>query len=532
MAKSIRIQELVEVDNQTGTTQGVSAHTSSHLKHDTEELQPTFRPQLMVQTSNSTAQTSLSAIERFSWEFDKKELASIRHPRKRKSPVDSHQAVELRRAARPPRFSVNIFHTEPINNFPIPSEGCVPRMVKHYLQVWAPQHGRAFAFEGHPKPYQSLVFPFALERAVVFEAIVALSRASWLLQERLPWSKDNALALHRANAFAQLRLRLLSEETCADDATIVTIAALTTIDYMLGIHEGAENHINAMQRIRAIRADLKGDTPWQHFVNASLDAYFSLWNFVKERNAAMTSMSQLTMESPLRNDLPLYPSLPFSTRVCESLSKVSSAFNDMALAGQLSIQIIGIIATLSAMTRNESSGSPSPGSPSTSSAASSAPSSPGERNLLNIIADLRCLSMLGTVPIEHLLCHGLIGCCLRLHFGEEKLGDDFNETLQELEDTLVGGGKPRPQQDLDKFHKEHKDCLLWIAFAAADALDMSAPFSDKFLVLQQTLDRYPAETSRWETLEKILRRFLWNDFLAQYWKRRWQVAIQRQPKPH
>lgn len=246
----------------------------------------------------------------------------------------------------------------------------------------------------------------------------------------------------------------------------------------------------------------------------------------------MTSMSQLTMESPLRNDLPLYPSLPFSTRVCESLSKVSSAFNDMALAGQLSIQIIGIIATLSAMTRNESSGSPSPGSPSTSSAASSAPSSPGERNLLNIIADLRCLSMLGTVPIEHLLCHGLIGCCLRLHFGEEKLGDDFNETLQELEDTLVGGGKPRPQQDLDKFHKEHKDCLLWIAFAAADALDMSAPFSDKFLVLQQTLDRYPAETSRWETLEKILRRFLWNDFLAQYWKRRWQVAIQRQPKPH
>ena len=42
---------------------------------------------------------------------------------------------------------------------------------------------------------------------------------------------------------------------------------------MLGIHEGAENHINAMQRIRAIRADLKGESPWQHFVNASLDAY-------------------------------------------------------------------------------------------------------------------------------------------------------------------------------------------------------------------------------------------------------------------
>lgn len=244
----MRIQELVQGHNQTDSSQTGLAPPISRLKYGTAEPQPTSRPQLMVQTSSSTVHTTLSAIERFSWEFDKKELASIRHPRKRKSPVDDHQAVELRRAVRPPRFSVNIFHTEPINNFPIPSEGCVPRMVKHCnvtlqsralstiltayidLQVWAPQHGRAFAFEGHPKPYQSLVFPFALERAVVFEAIIALSRASWLLQERLPWSKDNALALHRANAFAQLRLRLLSEETRADDATIVTIAALTTID--------------------------------------------------------------------------------------------------------------------------------------------------------------------------------------------------------------------------------------------------------------------------------------------------------------
>jgi hypothetical protein len=98
------------------------------------------------------------------------------------------------------------------------------------LQVWAPQHGRALAFEGHPKPYQSLVFPYALQHAVLFESMIALARASWLLQERLPWEKDTALAFHRTNAFAALRVRLLSESTCADDTTICTIAALTTID--------------------------------------------------------------------------------------------------------------------------------------------------------------------------------------------------------------------------------------------------------------------------------------------------------------
>ena len=60
--------------------------------------------------------------------------------------------------------------------------------------------------------------------------MVALSRAFWLLQERIPWQKDSALAYHRANAFAALRLRLTSDVTCADDTTILTIAALTTID--------------------------------------------------------------------------------------------------------------------------------------------------------------------------------------------------------------------------------------------------------------------------------------------------------------
>jgi len=535
MAKSIMIEEMIRGPYHIGSSRAPS--TATGWKHDTSSAQPTSRPQLVVKTSNSTVRRRLSAVERFSWEFDKKELASVRHSRKRKSPVDDDQAVEPRAATRLPRFSVNIFHSEPINNFPIPAEGCVSRMVKHYLQVWAPQHGRAFAFEGHPTPYRSLVFPFALERAVVFEAIIALSRASWLLQEKIPWFKDSALAYHRANAFAQLRLRLMSQETCADDATIVTIAALTTIDYMLGIHEGAENHIDAMQRIRAIRTDLKGETPWQHFVNASMDAYFSLWTFVKERNAATTSMSQLTIESPLRNDLPLYPSLPFSTKMCEALSKVSPAFNDMALAGQLSIQMIDILASLSTITRSEGGGSPattSPttDSPSTSSPVSSAPSSPGGRNLLNIIADLRCLSMLGTVPIEHLLCFGLIGCSLTLHFGEEKIPEEFNETLQELEDTVVGGGKPRPQQENEKFMKEHQDCLIWISIAAAGALELSELLSPTTKLLHQTLDRYPTETSTWEAMEQILRKFLWNDVLAQRWKRCWHRTVQTRSKPH
>ncbi|KIW74680.1 hypothetical protein Z517_11450 [Fonsecaea pedrosoi CBS 271.37] len=519
MAKAIKIEHLL-LQNPSPSIGEEPPPRAPAVKRDaTQSRQPAHRPQLELKTSSTSLVPARSpaASERFSWDFDNEELSSNRR-RKRKSPIED-QVFPTRKAIRLPRFSVNIFHSEPVNVFPIPNEGVVPRMVKYYLQVWAEQHGRALAFEGHPKPYQSLVFPYALEHAVLFEAMVALSRASWLLQEGIPWSKDSALAYHRANAFAALRLRLTSEATCADDTTICTIAALTTIDYMLGVHEGAHNHINAMQRIRKIRTDLKGDTPWQYFVISAMKAYDALWKFVKDRNEATTSMAQLSIESPMRNELPLYPSLPFNIKVCEALSKVSTSFNDMAMAGEMSIQMIDILANLSKTARGDGSATPT----------SSPPSSPGGRNLLNTIADLRCLSVMATTSIEHKLCFGVIGTCFTLHFGDGKIGEEFNETLQELEDGLLGNGKPRPQQE--KAQKNHRECLIWVALAAAGALEQSELLSAMSMLLDQTLDKYPEETARWETLEGILKKFLWNDLLARHWRRCWAKAVRRRSSP-
>lgn len=109
-------------------------HDQSGWKSDVQVGRPHARSGLVVKTSNSFTRANVSAIERWSWELDKKELTSVRRSRKRKFPVDDH-AKEPKRPVRLPRYSVNIFFTEPINNFPIPSEGCVPRMVKHCEMV-------------------------------------------------------------------------------------------------------------------------------------------------------------------------------------------------------------------------------------------------------------------------------------------------------------------------------------------------------------------------------------------------------------
>ena len=229
-------------------------------------------------------------------------------------------------------------------------------------------------------------------------------------------------------------------------------------------------------------------------------------------------MAQLSIDSPIRSELPVYPSPPFNIKVCEALSKVSACFNDMAMAGELSIQMIDILACLSKQARSDGSATP-PTSP---------VSAPGGRNLLNTIADLRCLSVMATTSIEHKLCFGVIGACFTLHYGNALIGEDMNETLQELEDTLIGNGKPRPQQETTL--KTHRECLIWISIAAAGALKQSEFLSAMSMVLDQALERYPDETTEWEILEKILKKFLWNDLLGRHWKRCWRKAMHRRSK--
>jgi len=109
------------------------------------------------------------------------------------------------------------------------SEGCHLTW-SAVLHEWAPQHGRGFAFDGHPNPYLSLLFPFALQHDVLFECIISLSRASWLLARGESCIHDRAFMYHHSNSLAMVRQRLMSKQECADDITILTVAGLTAID--------------------------------------------------------------------------------------------------------------------------------------------------------------------------------------------------------------------------------------------------------------------------------------------------------------
>lgn len=197
-------------------------------------------------------QSKQPVLNLLTWDLPQNEGHLVPRRKRKLSPEDP---TPIRTPTRLPKFSVNIFNAEPMSAYPIPYQGVVPRMMKYCklsrsfrrflqllilldIQTWAIEHGRGLYIEGHPNPYQSLVFPYSLHHGGLFESMVCIARASWLLTEGIPWRQDKALAYHRANAFAALALRMTSEKTCADDTTILSIAALSTVDVSSSYYVG------------------------------------------------------------------------------------------------------------------------------------------------------------------------------------------------------------------------------------------------------------------------------------------------------
>ncbi|KEF62537.1 uncharacterized protein A1O9_00510 [Exophiala aquamarina CBS 119918] len=497
MSRSMRIQDLLSPS--VTTSDGNRTQSRNSGLTPGSGCDRTITSNKQKQKPINHVQSKQPILNLLTWDLPPDEGLVVSRKKRKRTPED---VTLIRNPRRLPRFSVNVFNAEPANAYPIPYQGIVPRMIKYCklsqcsctyfalivlgdVQTWAIEHGTALQIEGHPNPYHSLVFPYALHHGALFESMVCIARTSWLLQEGIPWQQDKALAYHRANAFATLGLRMTSENTCADDTTILTIAALSTF------------------------GDLLHPSKFDAF------SYDQLWKFVKEQNEATAGLAQLAIDSPLRNELPVYSSPPFNTKVCEALSKVSPAFNDMAISGELSLQIIDILANLSSLIKDGTVSSP---------ITSPRKSEKSRRNLLHSVIDLRYLSVMGITPIERYLCYGLIACSYTLHFKGGIMGEDHIESLQEVEEMMVGGDN-LPLQDA--LVDAHGECLVWTFTAMSGALAMSENFSATSRLIDYAFDQFPDEMAQWKVLSKILQKFLWCENLLMFWRSIWHKAMVR-----
>ena len=440
-------------------------------------------------------------------------------------------------------------------SWPIHSTPTVARMAQYYVQNWAPEHGPAFAMPGHKNPYLSLLWPFAMECEIYFESLVTLCLATWLPAQNIPTKSDHSFLYHRGRVVAKLRQRLARRDQCADDTTILVVATLGTIDYVLGDHDTAITHVQGMRQMEQIRGGFDATSQFEQLVKANILAYESLWTFVTKSSTLVDDERHTLppIRSPMlrQGQLPTYMSHPFRPDICVMLSRLPRGYCDVSSKGVLSLQMIQILSALnqvSSSSTGDFSNAISPISASspisiaslTSSSTLPTPTTPNKYSDADpttvrlILEDLHRLATLQVTLTEHVLCYGLIAYCFLLQ--HTHCHGDFGALYTPALDVLISKViKNSPEdEDLDR------GIYLWSAISIATAaFHVRFPHmnesgetkswkqrtginaSGQYLVWEHLIKTHP-EVKSYATLSKTMKNFFWVDEVEAMVRKSWE----------
>jgi len=308
----------------------------------------------------------------------------------------------------------------------------------------------------------------------------------------------------------KLRRRLQDPEQCADDATVLVVATLGTIDYILGDHNSATAHVTGMRQMVKIRGGFKSDTPWGRLLQASVAAYEALWSFLFAADTSSNETIQNASQILEKSELTTYLSHPFPPDVCEMLAKVPRGFSDLGLTGILSLQILRHLAEFNKLSLLL-----------TSSPVEGKYEMILRPKIQGALEELHQLAKLQTTPTERFLTNGLVAYCylIRSIYFDEVLTGFYENALKVLVESAL---KQPPCTRLPD-----RKCYIWSYMMICTALENSThPPSEWKSLIQMFFRTYP-ETASWKLLKRDLEIFFWEDSLAQLCKTAYDEGIQR-----
>ncbi|KIX08945.1 uncharacterized protein Z518_00023 [Rhinocladiella mackenziei CBS 650.93] len=417
---------------------------------------------------------------------------------------------------------------DPFLTLPIKATECVQDAMDYFVTICKGFNTEKSIVPGPVNPHLSLLLPFALKHAILFESMIAVCRASVLLSLGRSIFEDSACVQHRGNAIAGLNATLQSKE-CTDDAALLTVTMLMTLEYLTGNQHGVLMHCQGLEKMLQLRGPLSEDedreteSDWMKFVKLGLTAYKALGSFVTGQPPDIPpdslgylseTFQELTLDQPLS-----YPEMPFPPELCLVLSRLPSGLSELCLASRISVQMINVLSSISGATTILTSLSlqdgmftpPSPDSPNYGE-------DRRQSMIQTLLSSLRRMSLTSTVPIEYHLTSGLLSYLFQLR-SLSPLNLFYDPILRKFITTLPFHTKPSALQE--------QHCLIWASLSVAGALALRVvPMPDSHTVMDRVLDLYPV-ARKWPQLEKILRSYFWTDEMGAHWKCVWGKAMSR-----
>ncbi|OAL38024.1 hypothetical protein AYO20_02857 [Fonsecaea nubica] len=427
---------------------------------------------------------------------------------------------------------------DPFLVLPIKSTETVQDTLDYYVTICKGFRNERSVVPGPVNPHLSLLLPYALKHPILFESIISVCRASILISLGRPIWEDYAFVHHRGSAIAGLNERLQSSEA-TDDAALLTVTMLMTLEYLSGNQQGVLMHCKGLEKMLELRGplstdkdDTKTESDWTKFVSHGLVAYKALGSFVTGQPPDLPrdsvgylreTFQELNLDQPLT-----YPETPFPPDLCIILSRLPSGLSELCVASRISVQMIKLLASISAATtllatetvsyENLLDRTWTPPSELPLPDSSQYDEEWKQTMIQTILSSLQRMSLTSTCPLEYYLTMGLLAYIFQLR-GLAAVNLFYDPILRKFITALPTHAKPASLQE--------QNTLVWCSIATAGALALRVvPMPNSHLIMEHVLDLYP-QARQWARLEKVLRTFFYTKEIGTHWKRVWQSAMKR-----
>ena len=399
---------------------------------------------------------------------------------------------------------------DPFITLPIEATSDVTSALDFFLATCVPENRNSEWLVGKPNPHMALLFPFMLKSAMLFEIIITLCRGSILMAQGKRVSEDRLFVYRRAHAIKTITTNLTSPKGLSD-ASLLSVTMVLTLEYLTGNVAAVATHLEGLQQMLKFRDDLDGSTPWKRFVRAGMLAYQSLGCFVTGQPMTIPGTSPGYVKEAF-DELALmesisYPELPFEPDVCTTLSRLPSGFAELSLSGNISKQVMKLLAFAQATTAD--------------CAATEEIDERIGHELQVILSALQRLSFMEATTIEkHLVC-GLLGFTFQLR-QLRSLNIFHDPPLRHFIDVLRRHEKPDS--------KRARDTMIWVSMAVAGALYLrTVVMPGSHQVMDRMFKLYP-EATRWSYIESVAQNHFYTENILRHWEKCWSLGIERWDK--
>ncbi|KAK5056701.1 hypothetical protein LTR84_012233 [Exophiala bonariae] len=317
---------------------------------------------------------------------------------------------------------------------------------------------------------------------LIFHALVTWTLCCLPESQQSTSEAGKRLLHHRQRLLNKINEQLSQRKI--DDVLIQAVTLLIPVDDHLGYTEFSQAHLAGIETMIECRGGLALVGSSEPAIGVQLATLVSISTTKLSIN---TSPQKLYAKSPL-----VYPSIPFSPSICEEISRLPSGFADLALSGQISIEMIRIIIAFDLWLQDLSN---SPDRTDRGAWRFTVPSG------LNDIEKHICIALLCLA--DDVTSMGLYYGALIFRKPQKRAESLFNNA--------------------SLWHsQEQADTIVWLATVITTPLRPElAPFKARLLLYERILRARPL-LKQWVNVEVILRRFFYCEERERTWKDSWE----------